>query len=135
MKRRKPINKVSKSAKRKSELKADKLWSKYVKLINPEGQYCACGCGRLATNSHHIFPSKIKHLRHDPANGIALNAYCHKFSLDGPHQGPETFRAFLIKRIGGGEYQRLFISSQMQKQRYDPVMNAIGLEVLINREK
>ena len=133
MKHRKRMNRKSKSPKKVAEKKADKLWSEYVRLSN--GPYCACGCGRQANNAHHIFSRKIKHLRHDPANGIALNAYCHKFSLEGPHQGPETFRLFLIKHLGEEEYQRLFISSQLLKQSYDPVMNGIGLEVLINRLK
>lgn len=133
LKRHKPINKVSKSPKRKAELKADKLWSEYVKLLN--GPWCACGCGRQANNAHHIHSRKIKHLRHDPANGIALNAYCHKFSLSGPHQGPEVFREFLIKRMGEEEYQRLYISSQLQKQGYDPVINVIGLTELLKEGK
>lgn len=130
-KKRKPINKISKSAKRKAELEADDLWRDVIKAR--DGEWCVKCKSRKANQSHHIFTRSIKHLRHDLENGIALCSYCHTLDkLGSAHKNPEGFREFMLSYMGEDRYMRLYWRSQMQKQPYDPKMSAIALQALIN---
>jgi len=127
----KPINKVSKSPKKKIEKEADGLWSEYILLR--DGEWCMKCKSRKANQAHHIFTRSIKSLRHDPENGIALCSYCHTLdSYGSAHKSPEAFREFLLSHMGEARYFRLYTRSQMIKQPYDPKMSVIGLRAMLD---
>jgi hypothetical protein len=130
LKAKKGLNRVSKSAKKQAEKKADGLWAQAIK--KRVGEWCmVCGKNR-ASQSHHIFSRKIKHMRHSLENGIALCAGCHTLNARcSAHGNPEAFRTFLIDMMGEKEYERLFMLSQLIKQPYDPYMNVIRLEAYL----
>ena len=126
-KKRKPINRVSKSPKKIAEREADALWRDAIKAR--DGEWCMKCKSRKANQAHHIFTRSIKHLRHDIENGIALCAYCHTLDKFGSaHKNPEGFRPFIIKHMGEDRYTRLYWRSQLLKQPYDPVMAVIVLK-------
>jgi hypothetical protein len=65
----------------------DDQWRKQVKAASRG----LCVCGKPGAHSHHLF-TKAAHgeLRHVPANGVFLCAYCHQTA----HMDMTAFRAW-----------------------------------------
>lgn len=87
------LNRVSKSPRRALELKADKLWSDYVRLrANGRCEVCLCA----GDDPHHITGRWDKHRRHDPANGVFLCRKHHQWA----HQFPHIYNVLFEDKAG-----------------------------------
>lgn len=87
--RRKPIPRVSKSPRRRKELREDTAWAHAV--IDRAGNRCE-KCGRIGTQAAHIVGKRNKVLRHNLLNGVALCPLCHDWA---DNQEPAAFREWL----------------------------------------
>lgn len=85
---RKPIPRVSKSPRRRKELREDTAWAHAV--IERAGNRCE-KCGRIGTQAHHIVRRGNPTLRHHGDNGVALCVECHRRA----HAKPGEFREWL----------------------------------------
>ena len=125
--KRSPLRKQS--PKKSLEKKADKLWSTYIRMRDKDT--CRI-CKKPGRNPHHIFTRSIKHLRHNPDNGICLCAYCHVLGKYSAHKGPYHFKTVLEKEIGHGKIAWLeFSAGQTMKPDYN--MAILNLEDLIKK--
>ena len=132
-KKRKPINRVSKSPKRQAEIEADDLWRDCIrKRDDMTCQYCGKkaveGGSNVVIQAHHITTRANKKVRHSLDNGILLCRGCHKFQA---HGNPENFRDFLINRMGQESFDALKLRSNIARGKYDPKMNVIALRELL----
>ena len=118
------------SPERKAQKKAaDALWSQYIRLRDRDT--CQrCGV-RPANQPHHIFSRRNLSTRHDPENGILLCFTCHRPIA---HEDPETFREFLIKRMGEEAYQHLRLRAYAVTKP-DFQMAILGLKILLHEEE
>ena len=85
---------------------ADHLWAKVVKL-EARGICQVTGCGRPATESHHVWTRSIRHLRHSTENGCALCFLHHVGALQSAHKDPEWFQGVLMGLMGLERYKAL----------------------------
>lgn len=83
--RTKTIRPVSRTERRKLELKADSLWSQFIRLR--AGGKCEY-CGKPGDDPHHVSGRWDKHSRHHPGNG----AFICRLDHDSAHQNPDNFR-------------------------------------------
>jgi hypothetical protein len=86
--RRKPIPRVSKSPRRRKELREDTAWAHAV--IDRAGNRCE-KCGRIGTQAHHIVRRGNPTFRHSMLNGVALCPTHHAEA----HAKPGAFREWL----------------------------------------
>jgi hypothetical protein len=85
----------------------DDLWRIVVK--EKVGYRCEyCGQKGKVLNSHHIFSRRHRGTRWDTRNGACLCSGHHQFIA---HGEPETFRKFLIDRMGQEAYDLLYVRS------------------------
>lgn len=100
---------------RKSQIaRLDKLWSQ--KVIERDKGICQY-CRKPGDNPHHIIPRRYMALRHDLKNGICLCTQCH---AEIAHGQPESFRGWVMDRLGDG-YWTLLRKSQEIKIDLDEV--------------
>ena len=86
----------------------DALWAHLVKL-RANNQCEKCG-SRNNLNAHHIFGRRMKSVRWDEANGVALCATHHALSSQfSAHQTPTEFTRWIIKKRGVAWYDKLRI--------------------------
>ena len=86
---RQGLRKVSKSPRRRQELRADETWARAI--IDRAGNRCE-KCGRIGTQAAHIVGKRNKVLRHHHLNGVALCPLCHDWA---DNQDPAAFREWL----------------------------------------
>ena len=130
--KRKRLRRVSKSPRRKLELKADKLWSEAIR--KRDKGICQV-CLKPGNNPHHIVTRSVKHLRHDLSNGILLCAGCHSLGLHSAHKRPESFRVWLIEKWFKSErtYDAFILHSNIpRKPDYQAAI--LGLEYYFKEE-
>lgn len=87
--KRATLRKVSKSPRRRKELRGGTAWAHMV--IDQAGNRCE-KCGRIGTQAHHIVRRGNPTLRHHPLNGVALCPECHVLA----HSKPGEFREWLF---------------------------------------
>ena len=86
---RQGLRKVSKSPRRRKELREDREWA--LAVIARAGNRCE-KCGRMGAQAHHIVRRGNPTLRHHPLNGAALCPTCHA----GAHANTSAFREWLF---------------------------------------
>ena len=116
------------AARTRDRNRADRLWSKYILLR--DRRTCQ-RCLKSGNQPHHIFSKRHLGTRHDPENGICLCVYCHRTIA---HSDYETFREFIVGRMGERAYTLLRVRSQTITKA-DYVMAQIVLKMLIKQEE
>lgn len=86
---RTPISRVSKSPRRRKELREDTAWAHAV--IDRAGNRCE-KCGRIGTQAHHVVRRGNPTFRHSMLNGVALCPTHHAEA----HAKPGAFREWLF---------------------------------------
>jgi hypothetical protein len=86
--KRSRIAKVSKSPRRRQELREDAAWAHMV--IDRAGNRCE-KCGRIGTQAHHVVRRGNKTWRHHELNGVSLCPEHHAWA----HSKPGEFREWL----------------------------------------
>lgn len=91
----------------------DRLWGQVV--LDLSGRICRVpGCGRPATNPHHIFSKIYANTRYDIENGFAMCWAHHKHLA---HMKHEEFRDVVITTLGEDRFMRLKVRALMREPR------------------
>ena len=99
------------------EKRLDHIWARIVKM--GAGHRCErCGAADVPWNAleaHHVFGRRLKSVRWDLANGVALCRQCHAHQRDAPAESLEWAEA----HMGAREFQKLQSRAQTVVKRTD----------------
>ena len=71
------------------------------------------GSSRSGLDAAHIFSRRLKRIRHDLDNGVALCTGCH---LSWAHYEPLEFREWIMEWLGADKYEALRLRAQEVKK-------------------
>jgi hypothetical protein len=117
--KRTPLNRgTSRLGRRSGSVALDRLWSQVVAVEC--GGLCVMGCGRLATESHHVLQRSLHpeiSVKYEPSYGVRICSLCH-IDLDDDsdavekvlnrllHVDPSRYEAILLRINSEGSASR-----------------------------
>jgi len=113
----------------------DRKFSNYIRARD-NWRCVACGDkskdyseNRQGLHCSHFFGRGRENTRFDPLNCVALCRHHHLYAW-GHSDGRDEYKAYMIKRIGQDEFDKLEVRAHMTKKR-DDKLDALGIEQLL----